>query len=298
MCALRSMTGFGRGQNTSESLGYTFNVEIQSVNRKTFDTQLNGPRDWSGFESVLNTQLASSFTRGRITLQLKLEPLVANACNSALAVDPKQVGQAITQIRALSEANQIPFDADASFLLDLVRSLQGKETIPSWEACKTIVQRTVEVALEDIDLMRRTEGHALEEDFKERLFQFRALIDVIEKEAKEQTANYHAKLLDRLRSMNLEVDLDDERVLKEIALFADRSDISEEITRLKAHVDQFEDLLDSTKPVGRKLDFLCQEIHRELNTTGSKSNELEITRKVIDGKNALERIREQVQNIE
>ena len=124
------------------------------------------------------------------------------------------------------------------------------------------------------------------------------LCQTIEQQAAQAVGNYSKTLLERLKQLYLEIDLNDERVLKEIALFADRSDISEEITRLKSHFEQFREFLKSDAACGRKMDFLCQEINREFNTTGSKSTQIEITRAVIEGKNALERIREQVQNIE
>ena len=146
--------------------------------------------------------------------------------------------------------------------------------------------------------MRLQEGAALAEDLRERIAELEAFRKQIEKNASGSTQRYRNALLERLKQLDLELDISDERVLKEVAIYADRSDISEETTRLSSHFEQFLGFLSADEATGRKMDFLCQEIHREFNTTGSKSNDIEITRLVIEGKNALERIREQVQNIE
>ena len=135
-------------------------------------------------------------------------------------------------------------------------------------------------------------------DLSERIGTLETLSAQIEAHSKNAVPRYRDALFERLKQINLDLDLNDERVLKEIALFADRCDVSEEITRLKSHFEQFHAFLKSNEASGRKMDFLCQEIHRELNTTGSKSSQIEITRAVIEGKNELERIREQVQNVE
>ena len=146
--------------------------------------------------------------------------------------------------------------------------------------------------------MREKEGAALQADLTLRITELDSIRAGIAGHAEGTTGNYRDALLERLGQLGLELDTSDERVLKEVALFADRCDISEEITRLSSHFEQFNELLSSQEAVGRKMDFLCQEIHREFNTIGSKANHIEITRAVIDGKNELERVREQVQNIE
>ena len=146
--------------------------------------------------------------------------------------------------------------------------------------------------------MRQCEGVALAKDLEQRIYALEALVKNIKEHASGASNRYGDALLERLKQLDLEINLDDARVLKEIALFADRADISEELTRLNCHIEQFRELISGNEVSGRKMDFLCQEIHRELNTTGSKSTQIEITRAVIEGKNQLERIREQVQNIE
>jgi uncharacterized protein (TIGR00255 family) len=146
--------------------------------------------------------------------------------------------------------------------------------------------------------MRATEGAALAKDLLQQLKDLEAQCQIIARHAQQTAEQYRDTLLQRLQKLGLELDLEDERLLKELALFADRSDLSEELTRLDAHLEQFRSFIDSKEAQGRKMDFLCQEINRELNTSGSKSNSIEITRAVLEGKNILERIREQVQNVE
>ena len=146
--------------------------------------------------------------------------------------------------------------------------------------------------------MRDTEGKALKDDFNKRIITLTDLIDSVESLSASSSKDFSKKLIDRLNSMNLEVDLEDDRVLKEIALFADRSDITEELTRLKSHVSQFKQFTESPDSIGRKMDFLCIEMFREMNTISSKTQQIEVTKNIIEGKNELERIREQVQNIE
>jgi uncharacterized protein (TIGR00255 family) len=206
--------------------------------------------------------------------------------------------QSIRELREFADLQGLAFAPDSRFLLDLARSLKDSSGLPDWKTLEAPLRRALQDALADIDSMRRREGASLAADLKGRIEQLDALRRQIEASAQGGTAQYRDALLTRLRQLDLELDPTDERVLKEIAFFADRADISEELTRLASHFKQFLGFLSAEEPSQRKMDFLCQEIHRELNTTGSKSNDIEITRHVIEAKNLLERIREQVQNIE
>jgi uncharacterized protein (TIGR00255 family) len=160
------------------------------------------------------------------------------------------------------------------------------------------LETALKSALENLTGMRLAEGAALEKDFRERIEQLGAVVEIVSGLAEGVVAAYREKLLQRLKEAGMNELAEDERIIKEIALFADRCDISEELVRLRSHLKQFDELLCSDEPVGRTLDFLCQELFREINTVGSKANEVEITRHVVAFKTELERIREQVQNVE
>ncbi|MDP4880050.1 MAG: YicC family protein, partial [Opitutales bacterium] len=170
--------------------------------------------------------------------------------------------------------------------------------LPDWSVIEESIKAAFDQALTDIHSMRTAEGDALKKDLLERIDALDQLSTEIETHAAGAVGKYKDALLERLKQLELDLDPSDERVLKELAIFADRCDVSEEMTRLKSHFKQFREFLAAEEATGRKMDFLCQEIHREFNTTGSKSSQIEITRAVIEGKNSLERIREQVQNVE
>ena len=291
-----SMTGFGRSSVEVEGAGVRIQVEIHSVNRKTLDIQISAPREWSGHEAIFSEWIGGAFQRGRVNVQIKVE--LAKDSSDSLAMNTEAMALTLNDLKAFAQAQGFDFTPDSSFMLDLARSVKDRSSLPSWKELKESLQEAFNAALADISAMRLQEGAALAEDLRERIAELEAFRIQIEKNASGSTQRYRNALLERLKQLELELDVSDERVLKEVAIYADRSDISEETTRLSSHFEQFLGFLSADEATGRKMDFLCQEIHREFNTTGSKSNDIEITRLVIEGKNALERIREQVQNIE
>lgn len=291
-----SMTGFGRGCAEAAEAGLRIQVEIHSVNRKTLDIQISAPREWSGYEAICSEWINDAFQRGRVNVQIKVES--TQDSSDSLAMNTDAMAESLNNLKAFAEAQGFDFTPDSSLILDLARSVKDRSSLPDWKELKNALQEALRVALADINAMRLHEGTALAKDLKERITELETFRKQIEKNAAGSTQRYRDALLERLKQLELELDVSDERVLKEIAIYADRSDISEETTRLSSHFEQFLGFLNADEATGRKMDFLCQEIHREFNTTGSKSNDIEITRLVIEGKNTLERIREQVQNIE
>ena len=290
------MTGFGRSSVEVEGTGVRIQVEIHSVNRKTLDIQISAPREWSGHEAIFSEWIGGAFQRGRVNVQIKVE--LAKNSSDSLAMNTEAMALTLNDLKTFAQAQGFDFTPDSSFMLDLARSVKDTSSLPSWKELKESLQEAFNAALADISAMRLQEGAALAEDLRGRIAELEAFRKQIEKNAFGSTQRYRNALLERLKQLELELDVSDERVLKEVAIYADRSDISEETTRLSSHFEQFLGFLSADEATGRKMDFLCQEIHREFNTTGSKSNDIEITRLVIEGKNALERIREQVQNIE
>ena len=291
-----SMTGFGRGYAEAAGAGVRIQVEIHSVNRKTLDIQISAPREWSGYEAICNEWINNAFQRGRVNVQIKVES--AQDSSDSLAMNTDAMAESLNNLKAFAEAQGFDFTPDSSLILDLARLVKDRSSLPDWKELKDALNEAFRLALADINAMRMQEGVALAKDLKERISELEVLRLQIEKNASGSTHRYRNALLERLKQLELGLDVSDERVLKELAIYADRSDISEETTRLSSHFEQFLGFLSADKATGRKMDFLCQEIHREFNTTGSKSNDIEITRLVIEAKNALERIREQVQNIE
>lgn len=291
---MKSMTGFGRAEGQIENL--TLAIEITSVNRRNLEVSSSLPRDWQSMERLIQEAVQSVVNRGKIQVYVRINEQTQN---DIPVINPESASQFYEQLKSLAHKLNIPFNPDAEFLLRLALATGTTPHLPSNESIEQSFLAILHQALKALDVMREKEGLAITKDLKGRLSLLENLSSSIETLSTQTVPNYRELLMKRLRQTQLEIDLNDERILKEVALFADRCDISEEITRLKSHLKQMSDCLDNTQePVGRKMDFLCQEIFRELNTTGTKANHIEIVQRALDGKAELERIREQIQNIE
>lgn len=290
------MTGYGTGSAQAAEHGLQIEIEITSVNRKTLDAFVSAPREWSGLDQRCTEWLKGSFQRGRVNVQIKVQSTAGE--QYGLTWDNRAMDETLDHLKAFSESRGLPFNPDTSLLVDLAKSLKDSSGLPDWSVIEESIKAAFDQALTDIHSMRTAEGDALKKDLLERIDALDQLSTEIETHAAGAVGKYKDALLERLKQLELDLDPSDERVLKELAIFADRCDVSEEMTRLKSHFKQFREFLAAEEATGRKMDFLCQEIHREFNTTGSKSSQIEITRAVIEGKNSLERIREQVQNVE
>lgn len=293
---MRSMTGYGRGSAEAPEHNLRIDIEITSVNRKTLDAFINSPKEWNGLDPICYEFIKQSFQRGRVNVQIKVES--TDGATDGLNWNDANLNTGIKRLQKFAESHGYPFAVDSHLILDVAKSLKDSGGLPDWRELQEPIEAALKQALADIDQMRENEGAALVADLTQRIQSLETLAASIESQSKDSVRLYRDALFERLKQLQLELDVNDERVLKEIALFADRCDVSEEITRLKSHFQQFHSFLKASEASGRKMDFLCQEIHREFNTTGSKSSQIEITRAVIEGKNELERIREQVQNVE
>lgn len=290
---MKSMTGYGQGTAHNDTLEVT--IEINSVNRKSLDIYTALPRDWQAMEKAIIDCSRNYLQRGKVNIAIQVKDLTNAA---GLSWDDDVVGETMKHLKAFAAEQNVPFEPDANFLLRVITVVGGSTQLPSWDASWPVVEEVLKEALEQLSTMRAKEGTALYKDIESRLKQMEAWVAEITEASQTTVEHYRELLFQRLQKAKLELDLEDERVLKEISLFADRCDITEELTRLSSHFEQFYQTIKSDAAVGRKLDFMCQEINREVNTIGSKANNIEITRRVIDCKNELERIREQVQNIE
>lgn len=291
---MKSMTGYGRG--CVQQGEYSIVVELSSVNRKSLEVHCSIPREWQSLERELQESVRKCLHRGKINLSLQFS---GGTSVDGFPVDRGSIGSTLEALKAVSLDLGVHFEPNADLLFRIATALRGSASaLPDVSEFSDSIFGALKQALATFVSMRETEGRALSEDLKQRLGQILSWVEQIEKEAPSRPEHYKTQLLERLNQLGLNVDFNDERVLKEVAIFADRCDVSEEITRLKSHLVQMQDCLSLDEPVGRKMDFLCQEVFRELNTIGSKANGLDITKYVIECKNELERIREQVQNIE
>ena len=293
---MHSMTGFGRGEASSDAL--VASVELSSVNRKQAEVTINISRELTELEIPLRKQILNKISRGRIHAQVTLTS--NNPKEGGLTLDLDKAQAIENQFQLLSTHLQRDLLLSPTDFLRVPGILTSEE-INTEEAQKIITQAT-EQALTSLLDMRAREGVDLLSDCKERLESLSNLLNDITERAPVVLASYRSTLLSKLGEADLPTPLDnlleDERVIKEIALYADRTDISEEITRFQSHIDKFYEYITSGEPVGRSLDFLCQEMNRELNTIGSKASDAPLAHLVVTGKTEVEKIREQVQNVE
>lgn len=288
------MTGFGRGETTGEY--GRFVVEIKSVNHRFSEIVVRMPRGFLSLEEKIRRGVQSRIQRGRVEVYLTREEGTSRAGSAFI---DKALAQAY--YNGLKELSvELGLRAEPSLeLLARMPDVSGvRERLEDPESLWEPVSQALTVALDHFVSMRAAEGAALGADLRirlNRLGEFRQLISV---RAPLVPAEYREKLQKRLSEVLGGAAIDETRLAIEVALMADRADISEELSRLGSHLDQFSRMLGGEDSVGRKMDFLVQEIHRELNTMGSKSSDLEITNWVLQSKGELEKIREQVQNLE
>ena len=290
---MKSMTGFGRA---TASLGaQTLTVQVSSVNRKTLDLTVKLPEEWESLEPQINDLVRKYAVRGKVHVDLELTG--ANGETSA-PWDEAAAGEILEKLAAFAAKQRVAFQPTPELLWQVANSQRKSSTVPAAEIAQPVILATLEAALKAFVEMRGKEGSALLNDFLARLAILQNHATAITERAPQVPKNYREQLMQRLRQAGLELDLTDDRVLKEIALFADRCDIAEELTRLRSHFEQFTTLLKSNGEIGRKSEFILQEMGREVHTIGSKANDLVISRNVIELKNELERIREQIANVE
>ncbi|MCC5835542.1 MAG: YicC family protein [Opitutales bacterium] len=293
---IRSMTGYGSGRALLGELQIA--VQLQSVNRRGLETGFSMPREWQDWESEMVEQIRRCCFRGKI--QVVVDASQAENLQG-LYWDSAALEDTLKRLQALAEGLNSPWPPDSDALIRLITLHRNEGGLPQTEAAQQVLNEAFSAALADFVAMREKEGKSLQDDLLARLALLRDRLQTVVEHSADSVERYRKLLFERLKNAGLEIDLDDERVLKEIALFADRCDITEEVTRLGSHFEQFESVIknaDGTEPVGRKLEFILQEINREFNTVGSKSNRIEISQAVIDAKNEIERIREQIQNVE
>ncbi|MCB1236732.1 MAG: YicC family protein [Verrucomicrobiae bacterium] len=291
---MRSMTGFGRGEAAAGNWRLT--AELSSVNRKQIDLAINLPGRLAEFEGDVRKRIAESVSRGRVNVRVTLENL--DTGESRLIFDEALARQYVDAARRLTEATGADTRIAAADLFRAPGVFRIEETALEPEELRGALAGAIDEALKALKGMQETEGSHLAADIRARLEAIAAEVASIREAAPAVGETYRRNLRQRLEEAGIPVDLGDDRLLREIALFADRCDISEEITRIDSHLKQFHRYLDSAEPAGRPLDFLCQELNREFNTIGSKANDADVAQSIVRNKTELEKIREQVQNIQ
>lgn len=291
-----SMTGRGTGAAAGRLA--RVEVELSSVNRKQFDVDVGLPRFLSAYESTVQEKIRRAVSRGRVTGEIRVA-WTGTAQAAGVRVDAGLAKAAVTALRAAAKKLGLPDDLRASALLALPGIVAFEPGGRDLAALGPTVAKALDAALAKLKAMRKKEGTALGRDLRARLAVLRNETAEIAARAPGVAGVYRANLLQRIAEALPGMDLaEDERLLREVALFADKTDVVEELVRLDSHFRQAEDLLKAGGVVGRTLDFLVQEMGREINTIGSKANDGEIARRVVACKAELERFREQVQNIE
>jgi uncharacterized protein (TIGR00255 family) len=272
-------------------------VEVSSVNRKQSEISVNLPTELEPLESQVRDEVNRLISRGRLLVRVTMH--AADTAHAKSRVNLAVAKAYVKELRAVAKALKLSSDVSLDTLMRAPGVLESAAELDDAEIFWPAVKRALDAALAGLVKMRTKEGRFLADDLRGRLASVRTAVAEIRKQAPQVAANYREALVTRIRNAGIEGILPgDERLLKEVTLFADRTDISEELTRLESHFKQYDDLLKSSEPVGRTFDFLMQELNREINTVGSKANDALIARQVVGVKAEFEKIREQVQNIE
>jgi uncharacterized protein (TIGR00255 family) len=291
---LRSMTGFGAGDLTTAAGRYT--VEARSLNHRFLEVVVRLPRDLSSLEDRIRTLVQRRILRGRVEIAIIRENYGKRARTVKIDVDLAKTFT--TALNDLKQALELPGIADLSMLVGLPDLIKVEEQKEDLEASWPPISEGVGQALERLVAMREAEGAQLARDLGERLERLSQRADEIERRAPLVVKDYAGRLKRRIGELVGTIPVDEGRVATEVAMFADRCDIAEEVTRFRSHLAQIRQTLDGEGAIGRTLEFIVQELGREANTMGSKANDLEIARAVIAIKGELESLREQIQNVE
>ncbi len=292
---MNSMTGYGRAELSLPE--HTGVIEISSVNKKGFEFLLHGPKEWQFFEKKAQEIIRSEAERGRIRLSILLHPQSAISSDSS-ECQLKKVSEQLDVLKKICEHGNIPYSPTTELIQRIVSLIPRDVILPTLDEVKDILIQSTEHALKEMILMRQEEGKSLNIDLQKRAENLREFVRKIKHDTKDLAKDWRDRLLHRLSESGLDIDCDNEAVRREFTVYAEKSDISEEITRILSHLEQFVAGLNSKNPIGRKLEFIAQELGREFNTLGSKSTQSRISSLVIDAKVEIEKIREQVMNIE
>lgn len=290
---IKSMTGFGRGEYENE--GRTYTVDIKSVNHKYSDISVRLPRFLNTVEDKIRKRVSNAISRGKVDVFVTFENYSSQG--TTIKINRELAKEYIKELKLLADEADLKFDVN---VIDITKfpEILKLEDDEDEELIANELMIALEKALESFVSMREVEGTKLIEDIENRIHVIEGKVGEITKFSSTLVEEYIQKLETRVKELMKDNVVDEARLMQEIVIFSDKSSIEEELTRLSSHISQFLNLIKESSPIGKKIDFLIQEINREVNTIGSKANCLDITNRVIEIKTEVENIREQIQNIE
>ncbi len=292
---IKSMTAFSRVEHTGGAVAAV--VELRCYNSRYLDIQLKLPQAWFSLEERVRAKIAEAQVRGRIEARIQIKESAEDV--AAFEVDEAMARAYYRTLVRLIERLRLKTDISLDHLIHVPGIIKPAETAKDAEACWAVLAPCLEQALAELDDMKRREGEFLARDVDARLASIEAVIDEIRQESDRLVPIYRDRLKERIAALTQGmVEIDPARIAQEAAFLADRSDVSEEIVRAESHIRQFRDMMAADEPAGRKLNFLLQEFNREFNTIGSKTGSADVSHRVVWLKSELEKIREQVQNVE
>lgn len=291
---IKSMTGFGRGNAVLN--GRDITVEIKAVNHRYYELSCRLPRSMNYCEERLKTLLNGKIARGKVELSVQVQSV--GEVSEQIAVNKDVVRQYVEALREIKDEFSLADDLALSNVMRIpdaftvIKVETDEEQL--WEDLKSVTEQ----ALANFIKMRENEGERMKADLLSRLSTIEKWVEIVNERSPKTVEEYRKRLYDRMCEVLAGKEIDEGRILLEAGIFADKTAVSEETVRLKSHIAQFREMLESAEPIGRKLDFLVQEMNRETNTIGSKVQDVEVTKIVVDQKSEIEKIREQIQNIE
>ena len=291
---IKSMTGYGGAKGEISAIAVT--AELKSVNNRYLDVSVRLPKSCLFAEEAVRSAIAAQVSRGKVDVFITVDTSAAE--EAVIRVNDNLAEAYLKAIRSTADKFSLAGDLTALQLVRFPEVLSTDKTDTDRDAVSQAITAVLSQALEEFDAMRAREGRKLYEDILGKLDALEAMIAAVEERSPQTVAEYREKLLARMQEVLADTSIEEGRILQEAAIYADKVAVDEEMVRLKSHIAQFRLLLEGGSPVGRKLDFLVQEMNREANTTGSKCADSAIARIVIDMKAELEKIREQIQNIE
>lgn len=291
---VKSMTGYGRGQDIVD--GMNIQIEVKSVNHRYFEFYSRVPRQYLFLEEKLKGFFQQKLSRGKVECFVTVEMIEKS--EYSINVNHTVAQGYLNALKEINEKYGCDDDISASSLarfndvLSIERNEEDEEKI--WNAVKSVAEKAAEKIVE----MRQKEGEKLQKDVLSRIEYILKKVETVEKRSPQTVKEYTQKLLERMKEVLEDVQVDEQRILTEAAIYADKVAVAEETVRLRSHMDQLREMFNSQEAIGRKMDFIVQEMNREANTIGSKAQDIDITKCVVDIKSEIEKIREQIQNIE
>lgn len=291
---MKSMTGYGRAKEERD--GKTITVELRAVNHRYLDCTVKAPRQYGFLDDAVKKAAAARIARGKVEIFVGVE--VEEGGDVAVTVNHQLAKRYLDALHDLSETYGLRDDVTVTTLAKLPDVLGSERIEQDAEAMTREVLAVFDKACDGFDQMREREGEKLAEDVRNRCAAIERMVGEVETRLPERVREYRDKLLARMQEVLADSSIDETRILTEAAIYADKTAVDEETVRLRSHLQQMDGMLKETQPIGRKLDFLVQEMNREANTIGSKANDVTMARTVVDIKSEIEKIREQIQNIE